>query len=162
MAADSTAPGHNKQYYPEEEDLLVSLKQLGLSWVEITHRYNQSVTTERHRTTTALENKWRQIRRTSVRRPNITLFKSNFKYRVIDFSFAVFRGLWRRGRFGIWVVRWCRWRGRSILRYLHGFCNTIKHWRYYLALFSPCYATCFLSSFYQYLNPGHPLLILRP
>lgn len=40
MATDSTAPGHNKPYYQEEEDLIVSLKQLGFSWAEITYRYN--------------------------------------------------------------------------------------------------------------------------
>ncbi|KAJ6001638.1 hypothetical protein N7522_006865 [Penicillium canescens] len=65
MAAEPNAPGHNKQYYEEEEHLLISLKQLGgLSWPEIALRFNESVPDDRHRTASALENKWRQLRKT--------------------------------------------------------------------------------------------------
>ncbi|KAJ5882313.1 uncharacterized protein N7529_000985 [Penicillium soppii] len=65
MSAEPNAPGHNKQYYEEEEDLLIMLKQLGgLSWPEIAHRFNESVTDDRRRTASALENKWRQLRKT--------------------------------------------------------------------------------------------------
>ncbi|KAJ6142221.1 hypothetical protein N7497_011320 [Penicillium chrysogenum] len=64
MAAEPNAPGHNKQYYEEEEHLLIALKQLGLSWPEIALRFNESVPDDRHRTASALENKWRQLRKT--------------------------------------------------------------------------------------------------
>ncbi|OQE10127.1 hypothetical protein PENFLA_c001G04860 [Penicillium flavigenum] len=65
MAAEPNAPGHNKQYYEEEENLLIVLKQLeGLSWPEIAVRFNESVPADRHRTASALENKWRQLRKT--------------------------------------------------------------------------------------------------
>ncbi|KAJ5593086.1 hypothetical protein N7537_009990 [Penicillium hordei] len=65
MTAEPNAPGHNKQYYKEEEQLLIVLKQLGgLSWSEIALRFNESVPEDRHRTASALENKWRQIQKT--------------------------------------------------------------------------------------------------
>lgn len=65
MAAEPNAPGHNKQYYEEEENLLIVLKQIeGLSWTEIALRFNERVPDDRHRTASALENKWRQLRRT--------------------------------------------------------------------------------------------------
>ena len=65
MTAEPNAPGHNKQYYEEEEQLLIVLKQLGgLSWSEIALRFNESVPEDRHRTASALENKWRQLQKT--------------------------------------------------------------------------------------------------
>jgi hypothetical protein len=58
---DTPAPGHNKQYTDEEEQLLTVLKLSGLSWREIETEYNKSVTADRQRTASALENKWRQL-----------------------------------------------------------------------------------------------------
>ncbi|OJZ80190.1 hypothetical protein ASPFODRAFT_53828 [Aspergillus luchuensis CBS 106.47] len=55
------ASGHNKQYYPEEELLLIQLKQSGMSWYQIEDAYNRVVQQDRQRTASALENKWRQL-----------------------------------------------------------------------------------------------------
>ncbi|OJJ66303.1 hypothetical protein ASPBRDRAFT_48959 [Aspergillus brasiliensis CBS 101740] len=59
--SESLASGHNKQYYPEEEFLLIQLKQSGMSWYQIEDSYNRVVPQDRQRTATALENKWRQL-----------------------------------------------------------------------------------------------------
>ncbi|KAJ6024785.1 hypothetical protein N7540_005582 [Penicillium herquei] len=65
MDPEPHASGHNKQYFPEEEELLIALKQLGdLSWPAIAGRFNASVAYDRQRTASALENKWRQLRKT--------------------------------------------------------------------------------------------------
>ncbi|PKX91419.1 uncharacterized protein P174DRAFT_452741 [Aspergillus novofumigatus IBT 16806] len=59
--SSSVASGHNKTYYPSEEQLLIELKSSGLSWKEIEIEYNKNVQEDRQRTASALENKWRQL-----------------------------------------------------------------------------------------------------
>lgn len=70
MGSDENSPGasgHNKPYNPSEEQLLIHLKLLNLSWVEIEREYNRQVAESRYRTGSALENKWRQLQRDWLR-----------------------------------------------------------------------------------------------
>lgn len=64
MSLDSSesASGHNKPYDDTEEQLLVTLKGMGLSWHQIAIEFNSRVATDRQRSASALENKWRQLR----------------------------------------------------------------------------------------------------
>lgn len=59
--SSSVASGHNKTYYESEERLLIELKSSGLSWREIELEFNKNVQSDRQRTASALENKWRQL-----------------------------------------------------------------------------------------------------
>jgi hypothetical protein len=61
MNESDNVSGHSKQYRPEEEELIITLKSSGLSWREIEAEYNRQVANDRQRTMSALENKWRQL-----------------------------------------------------------------------------------------------------
>ncbi|KAL4862073.1 hypothetical protein BDV12DRAFT_203412 [Aspergillus spectabilis] len=63
MSSDSNATGHNKEYYPYEDHILIYLKSLDLSWIHIAEEFNSRVDINRQRTAAALENKWRQLKR---------------------------------------------------------------------------------------------------
>ncbi|THC93586.1 hypothetical protein EYZ11_006939 [Aspergillus tanneri] len=65
MSSDSYAPGHNKEYYPHEEGMLLYLKSRGVSWIQVAEEFNLRVNISRRRTPAALENKWRQLRKAS-------------------------------------------------------------------------------------------------
>ncbi|KAE8159250.1 hypothetical protein BDV40DRAFT_273761 [Aspergillus tamarii] len=66
ITSQSFASGHNKNYYPEEEQLLIHFKQSGLSWIQVEDIYNRTVSRDRQRTASALENKWRQLCRDGI------------------------------------------------------------------------------------------------
>ena len=61
MSLDSSesASGHNKPYDDTEEQLLVTLKGMGLSWHQIAIEFNSSVDPNQQQSVLALENKWR-------------------------------------------------------------------------------------------------------
>jgi hypothetical protein len=56
--------GHNKQYYEEEEALLIFLKGQRLSWPQIVAQFNAAVASDRQRNVAGLSNKWRQLNST--------------------------------------------------------------------------------------------------
>ncbi|KGO41732.1 hypothetical protein PEXP_089440 [Penicillium expansum] len=62
MTTELNPSGHNKPYYEEEEQLLISLKQYsGLSWAQIASSFNNEVPNDRQRSVSGLENKWRSL-----------------------------------------------------------------------------------------------------
>ncbi|KAL2859798.1 uncharacterized protein BJX67DRAFT_368786 [Aspergillus lucknowensis] len=63
MSSDSNSTGHNKEYYPHEEHILIYFKSWDLSWIQIAEEFNSRVDINRQRTPAALESKWRQLKR---------------------------------------------------------------------------------------------------
>jgi hypothetical protein len=63
MSIGSNTTGHNKEYYPHEEHILIHFKRWDLSWIHIAEEFNSRVDINRRRTPAALESKWRQLKR---------------------------------------------------------------------------------------------------